>query len=164
MKRLLWAIVALSTLGFGLAVYSAAHKTGFVSGALCDLSETFSCDIVNRGPFSDVLGVPVAFIGLIGYAFFALTALLKLRQQEDKTLTWFLFFQTFFGLLFTLYLTGIEAFVLRAWCVVCLGSQAVMLALFACAARVLWLEERTPWQKARAFVGGLFRRRPTSPL
>lgn len=140
-RRLLIAILILSGIGLVLASYSLAHKTGFASGALCDINATFNCDIVNRGLYSDVAGVPVALLGVIGYVFFALAAAMKLREPRDKQVTNFLFYSSFFGLLFTLYLTGLEAFVLHAWCVVCLASQLVMLALFSCAARLVWIEE-----------------------
>ncbi len=149
-RRLLIAVLALSAAGFALAAYSMAHKVGFTSGAFCDINATFNCDVVNKGPYSEVAGIPVALLGLIGYAFFALSAFLKLRQPADKQVTAFLLYSSFFGLLFTLYLTGIEALVLHAFCVICLTSQAVMLALFACAGRLAWMEEHP--------VRGLFNR------
>lgn len=150
MNRLSKAILALSIAGLALASYSLAHKTGFTSGALCDINATFNCDVVNRGPYSEVMGIPVALLGVLGYVFFGLAAALKLRQPQDKNLTSFLFYSTFFGLLFTLYLTGLEFFVLHAFCIVCLASQVTMLALFTCVARVAWLEEHP--------VRGLFAR------
>lgn len=153
-RRLLWAIIALSAMGAVLAGYALAQKTGFTSGAICNINATFSCDIVNKGAYSEVAGIPVALLGIIGYVFFALAAALKLRAPSDKQVTNFLFYSAFFGLLFTLYLTGIEAFVLKAYCIVCLGSQAVMLAIFACVGRVAWLEEHP----VRSLFSRLFRK------
>lgn len=153
-RRLLWAVILLSAVGGIFAGYAMAHKTGFASGALCDINATFSCDVVNRGPYSDVAGVPVALLGIIGYVFFAVAAALKLRAPSDKQVTDFLFYSAFFGLLFTLYLTGLEAFVIKTFCIVCLGSQLAMLGIFACAARVAWLEEHP----VRGFLSRLFRK------
>lgn len=153
-RRLLWAIIILSAIGAAFAGYAMAHKTGFASGAICDINATFSCDVVNKGPYSEVAGIPVALLGIIGYVFFGIAAALKLRTPGDKTVTDFLFYSVFFGLLFTLYLTGIEAFVLKAFCIVCLGSQTAMLAIFACVARVVWLEEHP----VRGFLSRLFRK------
>ncbi len=153
-RRLLIAVLALSAAGFALAAYSMAHKVGFTSGAFCDINATFNCDVVNKGPFSEVAGIPVALLGLVAYAFYALAAGLKLRQPGDKQVTAFLLYSSFFGLLFALYLTGIEAFVLHTFCIVCLTSQAVILALFACVARLAWMEEHP----VRGFFNRLFRK------
>ncbi len=153
-RRLLWGIIVLSAVGAVLAGYAFAQKTGFTDGAICNINATFSCDLVNKGPYSEVAGIPVALLGLIGYVFFGIAAVLKLRTPADKQVTDFLFYSTFFGLLFTLYLTGIEAFVLKAWCVICLGSQAAMLGIFACVSRIVWLEEHP----VRGFLSRFFRR------
>lgn len=138
------ACVALSAVGLVLSFYSMAHKTGFTSGALCDINSTFSCDVVNRGPFSEIVGIPVALLGLIAYAFFGATALLKLRHPHDRTLSLFLLLSTGAAFLFSLYLSSIEAFVLRTWCVICLGSQATVTALFVLASVQLWKERHAP--------------------
>ena len=122
-------IAALALVGMALSTYSLAHKTGFTSGALCNLSDTFSCDIVNQGPYSELFGVPVAGIGLVGYGFILTAALLKRRQPLDSGLSRFLMLASLGGLGFALYLTGLEAFVIRAWCIVCLLSQATIVAL-----------------------------------
>jgi uncharacterized membrane protein len=37
---------------------------------------------------------------------------------------------SFSGLLFSLYLSSLEAFILHAWCVLCLSSQLLILAIF----------------------------------
>ena len=116
-------VIGLSVLGLLLSVYSLAHKTGFTAGALCNLSDTFSCDIVNRGPYSSLLGIPVAGIGVVGYLFLLMGGWMKLKHPTDKGLSRFLLAASLAGLSFALYLTSLEAFVLQAWCIVCLASQ-----------------------------------------
>lgn len=128
-KSVLNWIIGLALFGIALSTYSLAHKTGFTSGALCNLSDTFSCDIVNQGPYSEIFGVPVAGIGVVGYAFVLLAALLKRKNPHDKSLSLFLVLSTFGGLAFALYLTSLEAFVLHAWCIVCLLSQGTIATL-----------------------------------
>lgn len=135
MERKLFALIAaLSVLGFAIAAYSFAHHESFVSGALCDLNSTFNCDIVNRGPFSQVFGVPVALIGMVGYAFLGAASVLCLRRPDDLPSRTFLFLAASGGLAFSAYLTGIEAFVLHTWCLLCLTSQLSIVIIFAASA------------------------------
>ena len=122
-------IIGLALVGVLLSVYSLLHKTGFTSGAICNLSDTFSCDIVNQGPYSEILGIPIAGIGVAGYLFVFIAALLKRKNPTDRSLSTFLLVASTGGFLFALYLTGLEAFVLHAWCIVCLASQAVITTL-----------------------------------
>ncbi len=134
-------ILGLSLFGLTLSVYSLAHKTGFTSGALCDINATFNCDVVNRGPYSEVFGIPVALLGVLAYGFFICAAVLKLREASDRTPLLFLVIGTSGGFLFSLYLSSIEAFVLRTWCIVCLASQVTVAALFGLSL-ALFIRER----------------------
>lgn len=139
-RRLTLACAILSGVGLALSLYSMSHHVGFTSGALCDINATFNCDTVNRGPFSEIVGIPVALLGIIAYLFFGATALLKLRHPHDRTLSLFLLLSTGGGFLFSLYLSSIEAFVLHTWCVVCLSSQFIVAGLFILSAVQFWKE------------------------
>lgn len=116
-----------SAIGFGLSSYAFLHNRGFVSGSICTINATINCDVVNKGPFSEFFGVPVALIGLLGYFLLFVGATLKKRSMEDKMLTLFLFGLAVGGFGFSLYLTSIEATILHAWCLVCVSSQLAML-------------------------------------
>ena len=123
-------ILFLSIFGAVLSLYSFLHKQGFTSGAFCNLNETFNCDVVNQGPYSQLFGIPVALIGIIGYVLLVVSAGLKIKNPEDESLSLFLLLASAGGFLFALYLSGLEAFILHAWCIVCLTSQALIFALF----------------------------------
>lgn len=129
-RNLLRVIAAFAVVGMALSAYSLLHHESFVSGALCTFNATFNCDIVNRGPYSEIGGVPVALMGLLGYGFMLVAACLRMRRPTDKTLLDFLVLVSAGALAFSLYLTGIEAFVLRAWCIVCITSQLSILTIF----------------------------------
>lgn len=126
-------IAVLALLGVLVSIYSMMHKQGFTSGALCNINETFNCDIVNQGPYSDIFGIPVALLGIIGYALMFFAAIGKLKQPEDKGMSSFLVLASVGGFFFALYLSGIEAFVLHAWCLVCLTSQTIITVIAALA-------------------------------
>jgi uncharacterized membrane protein len=88
--------------------------------------KTFSCDTVNKSQYAELAGIPVALVGLGGYALLALLSWLNLRGKDFvKDIVVF----SVLGFLFSLYLTYIEAYVLFTWCPVCLASQAVILAI-----------------------------------
>ncbi len=123
------AIVIMSAIGFAISTYSFLHYSAFTSGAVCNLSDTFSCDVVNRGPFASIGGIPVSVIGMAGYAFLFVTALLRRKHPEEKPLGAIMILATTVGFLFSLYLTFIEAFVLQAYCILCLTSFFIMLLI-----------------------------------
>src|SRR3990167_8189406 len=128
MKRLLLSVIVLALLGVAVSVYSLIYSYGD-GGGFCSISETFDCDVVQGSSYARIFGIKVAHLGVIGYALVAVGAFLKRRDPTDQVLSWFLVLACSGGLLFSFYLTGIEAFVLGSWCILCLGSQAVMLAL-----------------------------------
>lgn len=139
-RRLPLVILLLSFFGFGLSLYSFAHKFSLVSGEFCTLSTAFNCDIVNRGPYSEMYGIPVALIGMFGYLFVAAAAFALKKQPADRGLRLFLLIASASGFLFALYLTSVEAFVLKIWCLVCLTSQVVIFGIFVSAVR-LWFAD-----------------------
>src|SRR3989338_5022053 len=104
-------IIGLSIVGLLISVYSFLHNRGFADGSFCTLGETINCDIVNKGPYSTIVGIPVAMLGILGYGFILIAALLKERR--------FLFISSLGGLLFSLYLTALEAFFLPPLCFFC---------------------------------------------
>jgi len=92
----------------------------------CDISQKFSCDIVNRSEYSTLAGIPVAGIGVAGYAvLFVLSTFWKSRVDTPVRLL----ATAFAGLAFALYLTYVEAYQLTTWCILCLISLALIFAI-----------------------------------
>jgi len=91
--------------------------------AFCDFNQKFSCDIVNRSEYSTVEGIPVAGIGVAGYAvLFVLATFWKSRGETPNRLL----AAALAGLAFALYLTYIEAYELMTWCILCLISLVLI--------------------------------------
>ncbi len=128
-KRIITIICCLAILGLGVSVYSLLHNQGFASGEFCTIGEKLNCDVVNKGPYSTIGVIPVSLIGVIGYLFLAAAAGMKLKNPKDKGLTRFLSLASTGGFLFALYLSGIEAFILETWCLLCLTSQVTILLI-----------------------------------
>ncbi len=90
----------------------------------CDLNATFNCDLVNRSTYARFLGVPVALLGLLGYLL-----LFALSLRASRLIASFRFVASLVGLAFALYLAYIEAYILAAWCLLCIGSLAAISAI-----------------------------------
>jgi uncharacterized membrane protein len=126
-KRILIFIIVLSIIGFIVASISMMHHFDLLSGNFCKIGQEFDCDIVNKSTYSEIMEIPVALLGMIAYIFFFIAALLKIKNPSDKSLTLFILIGAVVGFLFSLYLTGVEAFILEVWCMLCLISQFVIL-------------------------------------
>jgi uncharacterized membrane protein len=125
--RVILMLIAVLTVA-GLAVSSLAlyHHYGTSQTNYCDFGQEFNCDIVNRSVYSTVFGIPVALIGILGYA--ALFVLATVYREKAKTPMMLMIGATL-GLGFAIYLTYIEAFVLATWCIVCLSSAGIILLI-----------------------------------
>lgn len=90
------------------------------------------CDDVVRSEFSKFLGVPVEILGMIYYASAAAAySIFYFYSGLAVPLAVFsLFGLTSFSFLFSLYLTFIQAFNLKQWCVWCLASAGLSSFIF----------------------------------
>lgn len=115
-------LAGLSALGAVLSGYLWQAKVGaaeLVCGPLGD------CHTVNASAFSEIMGVPIALLGMLMYL--GLTgALLTVWRWPNTVLSQFGFALALAGAIFSLYLTFVEAFVLRAYCIWCLISWGLI--------------------------------------
>ncbi len=116
--------ILFSVLGLIISSYALYLHFRPLGDSWCDLSTAFSCDLVNKGPWSEIFGVPVAFFGIPGYSLLLILALFRPKN-------WRLMFlmAAVLGTAFSLYLTYLEAFVIFAWCIICLGSLITIISL-----------------------------------
>ena len=126
------ALVAL--IGVFLSLYLTMFKLGYIGTLACGSG---SCETVQLSKWGDFLGVPVAAWGVGYYAIVLGLAFagVQVRYESSARLTNWLVYVTGAGLLFSLWLTYLELFVIHALCRWCLGSAAMTLVLFLLA---LW--------------------------
>ena len=130
-NRILFALIAI--LSVADVVDSAiALERHYAKSATtyCDFSQKFNCDIVNRSEYSSLAGIPVAGIGVAGYAaLFVLATFWRARQDTPNRLL----LAAIGGLAFALYLTYVEAYELETWCILCLTSLGLifMISIFS---------------------------------
>lgn len=127
-KRLSQVSIALTILGLLVSVYMTIYK--FTSNdKMCIGSK--DCSVVNASRYSEVSGVPVAVIGVLGYAALLAVQLLERKPgfvQENGTMIFFGLSVT--GFIFTLYLIYLEIVLIKAYCPFCITSQVVMTLIF----------------------------------
>ncbi len=142
MRRLMAIITVLAVCGIVVSSVSLARHYAKSKTEFCDIAETFNCDIVNRSEYSSIFGMPVALIGVLGYA--AVTGLATIhRERRDTPLL--LLVGASAGLAFALYLTYIEARVLGVWCILCLSSLALIASITALSV-VVWVRSKSSSQ------------------
>jgi len=137
-QRLISIIAILAVCGVvvssvSLQTHYAKSKTEF-----CDIGDSFNCDIVNRSQYSEVMGIPVALIGMLGYGMLAGLATVYREKRETPSL---ILVGAVAGLAFALYLTYVEARLLGVWCILCLSSLALISATVVVAG-VMWAKSR----------------------
>jgi len=117
------AIVGIAVSSLSLYHHFAKSKTSY-----CDFGESFNCDVVNRSQYSSVAGIPVAAIGIAGYVVILFLATWYRRNPDTPGL---LSVASLAGVAFALYLTYLEAFVLQAYCILCLTSLCMIVTIAA---------------------------------
>ena len=127
-KRLRQITIALTIIGLLVSIYMTIYKLTN-NESMCIGSS--GCSEVNASRYSEINGIPVAVLGVVGYA--AILALLFIEQrpgfiQENGNLLFFGI--SLIGFLFTLYLIYLEIALIKAYCPFCLTSQAVMIVIF----------------------------------
>jgi uncharacterized membrane protein len=107
----------------------------------CSINQKWDCGIVNHSPYAEVMHVPVAAIGIAGYAVLAALALARKR--------YLVLIAAVVGLCFALYLSHIERDLLMVWCLYCVISQGIIaiiaiLSLVWAATSLLAQRRKTP--------------------
>ena len=120
-RRLRQIAMVLALLGLGVAGYlTYIHYQGIKP--VCGLGG--DCEKVQTSEWADLAGVPVALLGLIGYA--AILATLFIEREEALIAGALI---AFVGFGFSAYLTYRELFSIDAICPWCVSSAVIMTLL-----------------------------------
>lgn len=115
-------LLILSTIGILISAYLLYAKLTD-NPLICGGSH--GCDAVQKSRYSTLLGMPLGFWGM-GYYF---TLFVAFYITTTRKINIFRIFMLVWGLLFSLYLTYLEAFVIKAYCLWCLGSFATIILI-----------------------------------
>lgn len=119
--KLLKVIVIISIVGFLDALYLFYIEMSGKAGCLIR-EGIFDCVEVNLSDYAKIFGIPISLLGAVYY----LAVMFNVRQIVASTDKYWLKIVlptlTLFGAMFSIYLTIIEIFVLKALCEFCLLS------------------------------------------
>jgi len=111
------AIAGLALLGLAISIYlTYVHYAGIEP--VC--SSISNCDRVQNSEYADLLGIPVAVLGIAGYA----AILASLRSRVDVTAL-----LAYLAVALSAYLTWAELFKIDAICQWCVGSAIITLLI-----------------------------------
>lgn len=133
---LVGAILVLALVGLVDSLYLASHAATDTA-LFCEIGSGLDgCNTVAQSPYSRVMGVPLAYLGVLFYALLlggALAAVWKHHRHIHRALLAI----ALLGALFSVVFLYIQFVLIQALCIYCLVSAGVAFASFAAA---LWLD------------------------
>src|SRR5574341_359885 len=114
-------ILVLSALGIAVSLYLTYLYLSYSEYTFC--LKGSGCDTVRESPYSKIFGIPVSLLGVIGYSIIFALSLVSISYRVRWILLYFL---SLAGVAFSLYLTYIELFVIKAICAHCLASAIII--------------------------------------
>lgn len=127
-------VIIITLIGFFDSIYLAvSHYRNYVDlsyQSFCAVSRTLNCDTVSQSPYSIFLNVPVPIWGIVGYGGFLFLLVFALHEGAVKKRIWTMLFIT--SLIFSVYsliLAFMSSYYIRSYCIMCILSYLVNLAL-----------------------------------
>jgi uncharacterized membrane protein len=133
--------LGLSVLGVAVSAYLTIEHYSSSTTLACPESGVVDCVKVTTSSYADLLGVPVALLGLL---YFVATTALCLPAAWSSTRAWVHHARlavVSVGAVFVLYLVWVELFRVDAICLWCTAVHVLAVALFAVVALASALRE-----------------------
>ncbi|MBT8368735.1 MAG: thioredoxin domain-containing protein, partial [Deltaproteobacteria bacterium] len=130
----LWTVAGLTVIGLADSIYLAISHyrvyTDIGYKSFCAISRALNCDTVSQSSYSIFLNLPLAVWGIIGYAFLLPFVIFAASKEAGKNRMWSLI--CWISLAFSCYsvfLALISTFVIKSYCIMCIISYGINLAL-----------------------------------
>jgi len=117
---ILFAIAGMVIMGYLISIHYSPEE-----GSFCNLGEGLSCDIVNKSAYAKILGIPVSILGFLYFLGVLVFGIWRYTKPALKNIA--LLSIIFLGP--SLYLTGIEFFVLNNICILCEISKILIVGI-----------------------------------
>lgn len=126
-------LLIFSSLGGFLLSLTIYHKKHRHEKLACPIGG--KCASVMASEYARFFGIPLELIGIFYYGiiFVSYTTLFLFGNGDVPLFSFLLFGFTISALLFSVYLTFIQAFTLKQWCTLCLTSAGLCTMIFASA-------------------------------
>ncbi|KKP37867.1 hypothetical protein A2483_01075 [Candidatus Peregrinibacteria bacterium RIFOXYC2_FULL_33_13] len=140
-KNLLNLILIFSGAAILICIYLIYQHYKIDIGAICNINDFLNCDKVNKSIYSEFLNVPVSIWGILSYILIFIVSILFFNKFDfknihhgltNRTVLVFIMLFSLFGVLFSLYLSYAELFILNAVCIFCLAQQILIILITLC--------------------------------
>jgi uncharacterized membrane protein len=123
------AIAVLALIGLMVAAYLSMYKLGMLGIIQCQIG---GCEKVQTSRYAYFLGLPVAYYGVAAYIAILVVAMIGIQPRfaRERWVALALFGMSLVGVLFSAYLTYLEAAVIHAWCQWCVVSAVLITLIF----------------------------------
>jgi uncharacterized membrane protein len=132
-KTLNGILAGFSAVGAAILAYLTRVHYLDSGSSVCDFSSEFSCDIVNKSQYAEIYGIPLSILG-IGY-FLTVIALVYWKDLARRYTI--IVLATVFSLVFSLYLSLVEQFIIDSVCLFCETSKLMMVGILVFAVKGL---------------------------
>ncbi len=125
-----YSIPTLAIVGLAIASYLSYVEVSRVAAVCGPVGE---CNIVQSSEYAQIFGIPIAILGALFYlAILSLWLLIRITEAVwTARIPLLLLILTIVGTLFSIYLTALELFLIKAVCAWCLGSAIVTTLLLS---------------------------------
>ena len=126
-NRMVVAVLAL--VGLFVALFLWAHNAGLTGPIQCGIGD---CATVQASEYARIGPVPVSAVGVIGYLALMALALAGLQpaNRDSALIGGLILAGSGAGVIFSAWLTYLEAFVIHAWCQYCVVSAILITLIF----------------------------------
>jgi len=137
-NKILYGAAAAIVINLGLSIWLTFEYYIQSENSVCSINAMFDCVTVAQSEYAVLFGVPVAVWGIIFYTgllFGVLGVVWRipfhkiLKFLRPNFVLKLVRLAAYFGLLFSIYLTYIEAFELHVYCPFCLAQQAFIIVI-----------------------------------
>ena len=143
MKRIgVTLILIFAFCGLTDSAYLTQHE---LSGTplLCNIQNLSGCNIVASSQYSHIFGIPLAEFGIVFYGILFVLSALEL-VIFDQLLRRLLQGVALVGVIFSLYFTLIQVFVINAFCIYCFASALIAFFILIFASLIEPIRRQTP--------------------
>ncbi len=122
-------LIILSLIGFAVSFYIYYSKK-YNKHMYCPLGN--DCDAVVKSKYGETFGIENTIPGMLYYLlifFYGITLLLNRNIFKDNIIYYFIVGASIGSVLFSVYLTGVQAFILKKWCDYCIISTIASLLI-----------------------------------
>jgi protein-disulfide isomerase/uncharacterized membrane protein len=133
-----WSLVAILAIlvALGCSIYLANRHYDVMYGlsqgtSFCNVSEKFSCDVVNTSSYSEHFGIPIAVSGAVALFIMLLLALAVrvLDEPEVEVPRRYLFYLSIISGVQAVWYVSIQLFILHTFCLICLTTELMLFIL-----------------------------------